>query len=135
MKTRSQRTAQIVYEQVKQVQQDTHWKAEARKKYGVWCHRLGLMVRRHGLAQTLGVLRAKAETHAGEDQAVATLLAHLAHLLKVPNTSDAILQEQVRETGHREYQHLTRLTLEAAPFYKRYAQILLNVDTTSGREA
>lgn len=122
METRTQRYAKAAYAKVATVQNQA-----VEKKYGALALNFPVMVLQGGLAQATGFLLAKAKEE------------HTAYL----NDLAAVLQEGDGKTFHEKiirsdvvtYQRLTRSTLDAAAWMKRYAQGLLKADPTEGGQS
>ena len=99
-----------------------------RKGYGALAHRLPGMILQNGLAQTTGFLLAK-----GGNEHLA-LLSDLNTVLKqvgATNTKDGhALHRAIVEGDMMRTVHLTRRALDAGTWLKRYAQGVLEVDST-----
>lgn len=114
-RTREQMYAADIFERVAAIPQ-----AE-RKAYGVQAHRLPILIRTAGLAQALAFA-------ATRGVAAGRLLDDLAATLGRGN--GAALQATARGTAGQsltEYAMLTRETLTALLWYKRFAQTVLDV--------
>lgn len=100
---------------------------EAKRTYGIWCHGLPQLIRSSGLAGALAFLVSK-QGNSGKELGFRWLLEDLRDL---PGMKDANLVDangRVNpdiETGR--YMLLTRRTLEAMPFFKRFAESILDV--------
>lgn len=99
-----------------------------KKKYGALAHKLPGLVLQNGLAQATGFLLAK-----GKDEHLALLedlrqVLHAAGETTAGNGQD--LHTQTITAGLGETMRLTRRTLEAAGWIKRYVQGVLRVDAT-----
>ncbi len=114
IRTRSQENAIQIYKQVNSV------KKEFQKEYEIWCKKLPILILRNGLSQATGFLWAKAKQN--ESDPPGLLLKHLAEHLKIPSAET--LHRHVIKADLPEYQRLTRLTLEASLWYKRYTESL-----------
>lgn len=108
------------------------WGDKKKKRYGALCHKLPNLVLRSGLAQAVGFLSAKAGGNA--DSPEGTLLAHFANHVGGQTNTNQFLQN-VNAAPLPDYMRLTRATLDAALWYKRYAQSLLGVDPTETGDA
>jgi len=99
-----------------------------KKKYGALAHKLPGLVLQNGLAQATGFLLAK-----GRDEHLA-LLGDLRQVLYAAGATSAdnaqALHAQVIAADLGETMRLTRRTLEAAGWIKRYVQGVLRVDAT-----
>lgn len=103
------------------------------RRYGVLAHKLPSMILENGLAQTTGFLLAKAnpEHHALLDDLQAVL--HAAEATAVPDGRS--LHQEVIDADLDRTLILTRRSLEAGGWLKRYAQGVLGVDATGERTA
>ena len=124
MRTRSQSNALEVYEQIKAIE---GWQQDKRKQYGALCHRFPVMILNSGLAQAMGFLCAKAQGEDGPERAHTTLVNHLTQLLGGRAQQAISFQREIVALDLGEYQRLTRNALEAAVWYKRYAESILKV--------
>jgi CRISPR-associated protein Cmr5 len=99
-----------------------------KKQYGALAHKLPGLILQNGLAQATGFLLAK-----GKDEHLA-LLGDLALILNRSGGADsadgAALHKTVIAADLEETMLLTRRTLEAASWIKRYVQGVLGVDAT-----
>lgn len=99
-----------------------------KKKYGALAHKLPGLVLQNGLAQATGFLLAK-----GEKEHLA-LLGDLRQVLYAAGATSAdnaqALHAQIIAADLGETMRLTRRTLEAASWIKRYVQGVLGVDAT-----
>ena len=100
-------------------------------KYGALAHKLPGMLLENGLAQTTGFLLAKARP---EHQA---LLDDLQAVLRAAEATSAAdgpgLHREVLDADLARTMILTRRSLEAGGWLKRYAQGVLGVDATGER--
>lgn len=119
METRSQKHARAAYARVKAVEGQ-----QLEKKYGALALNFPVMVLQSGLAQATGFLLAK-----GKDEHL-RYLADLAGVLGEGNGQAFHEKIVVSELG--DYQHLTRRTLDAAGWFKRYAQGILKAEPADG---
>ena len=103
------------------------------KKYGALAHKLPAMLLENGLAQTTGFLLAKGSP---EHRA---LLDDLQVVLRAAEATTAAdgpsLHEEVIDSDLGRTLVLTRRSLEASGWLKRYAQGVLGVDATGERTA
>ncbi|MBS3967036.1 MAG: type III-B CRISPR module-associated protein Cmr5 [Truepera sp.] len=114
--TREQRRAKSTFERVSQHQgKEKTW----RDQYGGMAHKIPVLVRQAGLAQTLAFVESR-----GKDPH-RMLLADLAKTVEL--SKDALLK-QSREAPLGEYLRLTREVLAVAQWYKRFAQSVLDVE-------
>lgn len=122
---RTHAVASEAYERV-DARRDESWK----KQYGALAHRLPGMILQNGLAQATGFLLAKGKSEH---------LALLGDLNAVLRAADAVpastadgpaLHGLVIGSGLTDTMHLTRRSLEASAWIKRYVQGVLRVDAT-----
>lgn len=130
METRSQKYARAAYTKVEKRQRET-----VAAKYGALALNFPVMVLQSGLAQATGFLLAK-----GRDEHMA-FLNDLADVLVETATLNVkaeggqrgqALHHHVLGSDLATYQHLTRCVLDAAGWFKRYAQAVLKADPTDG---
>lgn len=99
-----------------------------KKKYGALAHKLPSMILANGLAQATGFLLAK-----GKSEHCA-LLSDLNTVLRATNTSTTddgpALHQQVIESDLNQTLILTRRSLEASGWIKRYVQGVMRVNAT-----
>ena len=99
-----------------------------KRKYGALAHKLPGMILQNGLAQATGFLLAK-----GDKEHVA-LLDDLNYVLRAAGVSDAddgpCLHKAIIASDLDRILILTRRSLEASGWLKRYAQGVLGVDAT-----
>ncbi len=123
MNIRTHKVARAAYECVA-----ARSEASYKKKYGALAHKLPNMILNNGLAQATGFLLAKDESEH------CALLDDLNCVLRAANTSDAdngqSLHQQVIESDLRQALLLTRRSLEASGWLKRYVQGVLGVNAT-----
>ena len=120
MKTLEQQFAAKIYEQVDQYGDDHQLGSDERKKYGSMAHKLPKLVKTAGLVQALAFVSSR-----GKDPHKA-LLEHLAFVVTDNNTGDFLLQSQNAEI--QDYIYLTKRTMLALKWYKRFAQSILKVE-------
>jgi len=121
MQTIQQKYAQSVYQRITQFA--SHHNEQECKEYGSMAHKLPVLVRQAGLIQALAYV----ETRDKDPHRM--LLDHLAQTLGF--TRDTLLQE-ARNTSLPRYMLLTRQTLWALEWYKRFAQSILGVEPGEG---
>ena len=122
MQTNSQQQAEAIYDLITAIKG-----SEKQERYGALCHRFPLIVRENGLAAAFGFLAAK-----GDGSPENLLLAHYAAALGFGST-DALRQSSI-SANLGEYQRMTRTALQAAEWFKRYAEAILKVDSTGASE-
>ena len=126
MKTLEQEFAADIYEQVAQYGKDNPKDSSKRKQYGSMAHKLPILVRSAGLTQALAFVDSR-----GKD-AHHDLLNHLASV-----TAKCEKQEFLQLSRDAELQqtiYLTRRTMLALKWYKRFAQSVLEVEATDEGE-
>jgi CRISPR-associated protein Cmr5 len=111
LQTRSQKFAASAFKNVNSIMA-----SEARDKYKAITRNLPVLIRTAGLAQALAFIPS------GEEQKKmhTTLIKHLSATIKVEDLSKAC-----REAPLHEYMRLTRDTLDALVWYKRFAESLI----------
>ncbi len=120
---RSHRVARCAYQRVEGRKGE-----EFEKKYGALAHKFPGMVLQNGLAQATGFLLAK-----GGEEHLALLDDLLALLRESGVTTETERQELHRQIIAADLNatlRLTRHTLEASSWLKRYVQGLLKIDAT-----
>jgi len=119
MQTRSQGYAKAAYAKVVAVKDSS-----VAKKYGALALNFPVMVLQSGLAQATGFVLAKKK----DEQ-----LRYLDEIADVLGEGDGeAFHLKIISSDLGDYQHLTRRTLDAAGWFKRYAQGLLGAQTTDG---
>jgi CRISPR-associated protein Cmr5 len=124
MQSREQTFAKAIYDQVKTYADGHPRDSDERKKYGSMAHKLPILVRTAGLVQALAFV------HSRDKPPHKELLGHLAQIVADAN-SDTFLRKS-READLPEYIYLTERTMLALKWYKRFAQSVLEVETTEG---
>jgi len=119
MKTLSQEYATSAYKQVSAFGNKYKEGNPERKQYGAMAHKLPVLVRQAGLIQALVFV----ETRGKESQR--RLLEDLANTL---GRADAkTFREECQKADLPDYMWLTRQTLAALEWYKRFAESVLNI--------
>lgn len=113
MQIRTQKYAEIAYPLVEAIQNTS-----MEVKYRTLALTFPTMIMQSGLAQAIGFLKAKGESHHQ------TMLEHLTKLLDHQVTSEQLYQN-ILKSDIIEYQLLTRKAIEASSWLKRYTQALL----------
>ena len=134
MQTRNQKLAADVFCKVSEFRKrftDENDKVKreheaAVKLYGSIAHRLPVLIRQAGLAQALAFVAARGR---------GTQIDLLTHLSQTVIGVDDALVTRSREAKLSEYVHLTRQTLAALTWYKRFAQSVLEVEAGEEVEA
>lgn len=120
MKTLEQDYAGTIYRQVTEYG-DTYPEGDpARKKYGSMAHKLPVLVRTAGLSQALAFVDSRGKEPHKE------LLRHLARV--IVNADVAEFLRQSREADLSAYIYLSRKTMLALKWYKRFAQSVLKIE-------
>jgi len=121
MLTSNQKYAAGIYQQVKQMKdkedKDTY------EKYGSMSHRLPVLIRTAGLAQALAFVEVRGD--AGGKK----LLEDMAEILNF-GRKESLLKFS-REAELLEYIYLTRRVLATLIWYKRFAQSVLDVESSA----
>lgn len=131
METRSQKYARAAFTRVEKRQHEA-----IAAKYGALALNFPVMVLQSGLAQATGFLLAKGlrDEHKAFLNDLADVLVETATLsLEAENGQRGeSLHRHVLASDLATYQHLTRCVLDAAGWFKRYAQAVLKADPTDG---
>ena len=99
-----------------------------KKKYGALAHKLPGLILQNGLAQATGFLLAKGKE---EHLAVLADLRQVLYETRISNATDGpALHQAIIAADLAQTMLLTRRTLEAAGWMKRYVQGVLGVDST-----
>lgn len=112
--------AKEIYGQVKEYH-DHHPKEDI-EKYGSIAHKLPILVRTAGLTQALGFVDSR------KKEPFRDLLEHLAQVVAQCDREHYL--ERSRNAELQEYVYLTRKTMLALKWYKRFAQSVLEVEAT-----
>ena len=124
---RTHKVASLAWERVSARRDDPH-----RHEYGALAHKLPGMILQNGLAQATGFLCAK------NDAAHRALLDDLNAVLRdagaVSTDNGRELHEYIIGRGVTETAELTRRSLEAGSWIKRYVQGVLRVSATGDRD-
>lgn len=126
MKTRDQRYAEKIFEQVSEFKrQHPQPKNNKLREYGSMAHKLPVLIRTAGLAQALAFVAASKKTP--HQQLLTDLAQAIAH-----QTGDQQISTQLLDKSRTEplgdYMKLTREALSALLWYKRFAQSVLDVE-------
>ena len=101
------------------------------KKYGALAHKLPGLILQNGLAQATGFLLAKGEA---EHHAVLDDLRDVLHSIGATDAADRdALHRTIIEADVPETMRLTRHSLAACAWIKRYVQGVLRIDPTGAR--
>ena len=121
MKTLEQEFAGKIYQQVAEYEKKYPKEGDpARKKYGSMAHKLPVLVRTAGLAQALAFVDSRGKDEHKE------LLKHLAKVTINAEVGEFLTQS--RDADLTEYLYLTRKTMLALKWYKRFAQSVLKIE-------
>jgi len=115
MHTLQQEYAQKVYKKVESYKDNSE-----RTQYGSMAHKFPVLVRQAGLIQTLAFVQTRGKP------AQKVLLEHLAQVVADQSATEFV--QQCREADLTTYMWLTRQTLSALEWFKRFAQSVLEVD-------
>ena len=125
LRTRDQRYAALVYEQV--VRLEPEKKEEWVKDYGRLANNLPVLVKKAGLAQALS-FAAKDERDEKEKKGRRRLLDDLQEVVrKISGREKLDLRRESLTAGLSEYLWLTQQVMAALHWYKRFAQSVLDV--------
>ncbi len=109
--------------------------ARNKKQYGALAHKLPGMILQNGLAQATGFLLAKGKDSNEHHHALLTDLHTVLHGAGATTaTTGEGLHQEIIAAGLAQTLQLTRRSLEASGWLKRYAQGVLGVDAT-GKQA
>lgn len=120
-KTLQQEYAAAVYEKV-----CAHEDKDYKTKYGAMALKLPILIHTAGLAQALAFVQTR------DKEPFKLLLTDLAQVIGQENAS--ALVENSRTAQLEEYVYLTKQTMTALEWFKRYAQSILKVKTTDDAE-
>lgn len=120
MKTLEQDFAGTIYKQVEAYGNTYPEGKSERKQYGAMAHKLPVLVRTAGLAQALAFVDSRGKEPHKE------LLKHLAHV--TANAEVVEFLRQSREADLPAYIYLSRKTMLALKWYKRFAQSVLKIE-------
>jgi CRISPR-associated protein Cmr5 len=123
LKTRDQRYAAAIYEQVVRIEpkKEEEWV----KDYGRLANNLPVLVKRAGLAQALSFAAKDEEKKKGNRQ----LLDDLQEVvLKISGRNDLNVRHKSLTAELSEYLWLTQQVMTALHWYKRFAQSVLDIE-------
>lgn len=121
MQTRDQRYATHIYQKVRAISQMDEKKA---KSYGAMAQTLPILIHSAGLIQALSFVDSRRENK----DMLTQLLNDLAETVEQKDAAQLLIAAQTASLG--EYIYLTQSILDALLWYKRFAQSLLDIDTT-----
>ncbi len=128
LKTRDQRYAAVIYEQV--VRLEPEKKEEWVKDYGRLANNLPVLVKKAGLAQALSFVEAKSKDDIesrNKKSGGRQLLTHLQAAISEVSGEEIDLMNSSRTAPLSEYLWLTQQVMAALHWYKRFAQSVLDV--------
>lgn len=96
------------------------------KAYGSMSHKLPILIRTAGLSQALAFVDARGK------EVQKTLLEDLARTIGQPDKKTFL--QNVQKAPLKEYMLLTRQSLDALLWYKRFAQSILHIDASDAAE-
>ncbi len=123
LKTRDQRYAAVIYEQV--VRLEPEKKEEWVKDYGRLANNLPVLVKKAGLAQALSFVEAKSKDDIesrNKKSGGRQLLTHLQAAISEVSGEEIDLMNSSRTAPLSEYLWLTQQVMAALHWYKRFAQ-------------
>lgn len=125
-----QKFASAIHKQVSDYKKE---KADEKiyKRYGSMAYTLPILVRTAGLAQALSFVESKSKQEASHPYTY--LLNHLAEVV-IENKDGKKLAERSRDADLQNYMYLTRRTMLALKWYKRFAESVLGVTSTTKME-
>ncbi len=126
MYTLQQEYAKKVYARVEAFGQDHLLGSKERTEYGAMAHKFPVLVRQAGLIQALVFVQTR-----GKD-AHKSLLRDLAQVVGGQDAQTFV--NQCRDAKLMDYMWLTRQTLSALEWFKRFAQSVLEVDPGADEE-
>ena len=127
MYTLQQKYAKKVYGRVESFGQQYAKDTPERKQYEAMARKFPVLVRQAGLIQALAFVQARGKKDAhNKKDAHKTLLEDLAQVVVSQSTDEFV--RQCRDADLTVYMWLTRQTLGALEWFKRFAQSVLEVD-------
>jgi CRISPR-associated protein Cmr5 len=124
MRTKNQQLAEITYKLVTTLKKEG--KPDQQQRYGGMAHNLPALIRSAGLCQALTFVETR------DDPGCKTLLDHIAKTVQGEQSSTEKLLAAARTSELLEYIRLTREVLQALNWFKRFAQSVLETDSTAG---
>ncbi len=132
MQTLQQKYAASVYKKVSDYEKDDKSKSkENSKKYGAMALKLPILIHTAGLAQALAFVQSR------DKDPFTQLLKDLAEVVGTITKNNYSVEAFVNESRSSElekYTYLTKHTMTALEWFKRYAQSILKVETTDVAE-
>lgn len=123
MRTLEQEYAESVYRKVTAFGENHPKDDTGRNQYGSMAHKLPILIRTAGLAEALAFVESRGK------EAHKSLLDDLAAVIS-ENSREELLRKS-RNEGLQSYMYLTRRTMLALKWFKRFAQSVLEVDATA----
>jgi CRISPR-associated protein Cmr5 len=127
MQTVHQKHAQDVYDCVEAFGKEYPQGTSERTQYGSMAHRFPVLVRQAGLMQALAFVETRGKAPHKQ------LLEDLAQVMSYQSTDKLV--GRCREAPIVEYMWLTRQTLSALEWFKRFAESVLKVEAGMDKEA
>lgn len=128
MQTLQQKYAMAVYEKVSAYEKKDKSKDKAdSKKYGAMALKLPILIHTAGLAQALAFVQSRGKPF---DE----LLKDLVTVVNGEEENVEGFLKKSREEGLEQYTYMTKQTMTALEWFKRYAQSILKVKTTDAAE-
>jgi CRISPR-associated protein Cmr5 len=127
MHTLQQKYAQRVYKHVEAFGEEHPRDSKERIEYGSMAHKFPVLVRQAGLIQALVFVQTR------NKDAQKAVLEDLAQVVAGQDTQ--VFVHQCREAKLMDYMWLTRQTLSALEWFKRFAQSVLEVEPGADEEA
>lgn len=126
MNTRDQKRAQAAFGCVNEV--NTKEGSEFKKKYSTQCRRLPQLIQQCGLCQAVAFYQSKPK-EAAMQQALKDFAKVVYQDAANKEQAAEQLAKNARSLGVREYQWLSRHSLQCATWMKRYAEALLPTES------
>ena len=118
---------------------DERRKEAWKKQYGALAHKLPGMILQNGLAQATGFLLAKGKGNRSPEHLALlgdlNAVLHAAGAVPAGTADGSALHDLIIGSDLTDTMHLTRRSLEASAWIKRYVQGVLRVDATGDQAA
>lgn len=125
MITLEQELAAAVYRKVDEFGRHHEENTTERRQYGAMAHKLPVLIRTSGLAEALAFAQSRGSGKTGHQQ----LLKDLGAVI-FPDEKNADICVRSREAEMQSYMYLTRRSLLALKWFKRFAESVLEVGAT-----
>ncbi len=122
-----QEFASKIYDQVSAYKEEKE-DEKIYKRYGSMAYTLPILVRTAGLTQALAFVESKSKKDSAHPYTY--LLNHLAEVV-IKEKNGEEFAKQSRNANLQEYMYLTRRTMWALKWYKRFAESVLGVTSTT----